>query len=148
VFALDTDCVSTKDQKLSAALHGEALFTAQRPELQALIDHLREVAEGHPFPLAPSGLDHRPAACEVCVYGLPSGYRRYSTATRRTKGATDDLYLYQHGSGDDRDCLRGAHAITEVLAHPQTSRQSAYLAASPRPRQHSSNVSATFDIGR
>ena len=27
--------------------------------------------------------------------------------------------------------------MTEVLAHPQTSRQSAYLAASPRPIQHS-----------
>jgi hypothetical protein len=38
--------MSTKDQKLSAALHGEALLTAQRPELQPLIDHLREVAQG------------------------------------------------------------------------------------------------------
>jgi hypothetical protein len=38
--------VSTKDQVLSAELHGEALLTARRPELQPLIDHLREVAEG------------------------------------------------------------------------------------------------------
>ncbi|HJQ89267.1 MAG TPA: hypothetical protein VJ820_17625 [Propionibacteriaceae bacterium] len=38
--------MSTEDQKLSAALHGEALLTAQRPELQPLIDHLREVAKG------------------------------------------------------------------------------------------------------
>jgi hypothetical protein len=38
--------MSTKDQTLSAALHGEALLTAQRPELQPLIDHLREVAQG------------------------------------------------------------------------------------------------------
>ena len=42
----DTDCMSTADQKLSAELHGEALLTAQRPELQPLIDHLREVAQG------------------------------------------------------------------------------------------------------
>jgi hypothetical protein len=38
--------MSTKDQTLSAALHGEALLTARRPELQPLIDHLREVAQG------------------------------------------------------------------------------------------------------
>ncbi len=38
--------MSTEDQILSAALHGEALLTAQRPELQPLIDHLREVAQG------------------------------------------------------------------------------------------------------
>jgi hypothetical protein len=38
--------VSTKDQALAAALHGEALPTAQRPELQPLIDHLREAAQG------------------------------------------------------------------------------------------------------
>jgi hypothetical protein len=38
--------MSTADQTLSAALHGEALLTAKRPELQPLIDHLREVAEG------------------------------------------------------------------------------------------------------
>jgi hypothetical protein len=37
--------VSTKDQTLSAALDGEALLTAKRPELQPLIDHLREVAQ-------------------------------------------------------------------------------------------------------
>jgi hypothetical protein len=38
--------VSTKDQILSSELHGEALRTAERPELQPLIDHLREVAQG------------------------------------------------------------------------------------------------------
>jgi hypothetical protein len=38
--------MSTKDQILSAELHGEALLTAKRPELQPLIDHLREVARG------------------------------------------------------------------------------------------------------
>ena len=38
--------MSTEDQILSAALHGEALLTAKRPELQPLIDHLREVAQG------------------------------------------------------------------------------------------------------
>jgi hypothetical protein len=38
--------VSTEDQTLSSALHGEALLTAQRPELQPLIDHLAEVAQG------------------------------------------------------------------------------------------------------
>jgi hypothetical protein len=38
--------MSTKDQAFSAALHGEALLTARRPELQPLIDHLREVAQG------------------------------------------------------------------------------------------------------
>jgi hypothetical protein len=32
--------MSTKDQTITAALHGEA------PELQPLIDHLREVAQG------------------------------------------------------------------------------------------------------
>jgi hypothetical protein len=35
-----------KDQTLTAELHGEALLTARRPELQPLIDHLREVAQG------------------------------------------------------------------------------------------------------
>jgi hypothetical protein len=38
--------MSTKDRVLSAELHGEALLTARRPELQPLIDHLREVAQG------------------------------------------------------------------------------------------------------
>jgi hypothetical protein len=38
--------MSTKDQALSAELHGEVLFTAKRPELQPLIDHLPEVAQG------------------------------------------------------------------------------------------------------
>jgi hypothetical protein len=42
----DTGLVSTKDQTLSSALHGEALLTARRPELQPLSDHLREVAQG------------------------------------------------------------------------------------------------------
>ena len=38
--------MSTEDQTLSAALHGEALLAARQPELQPLIDHLREVAQG------------------------------------------------------------------------------------------------------
>ena len=38
--------MSTKDEILSSALHGEALLTAQRPELQPLIDHLAEEAKG------------------------------------------------------------------------------------------------------
>jgi hypothetical protein len=38
--------VSTKDEILSAELHGEALLIARRPELQPLIDHFREVAQG------------------------------------------------------------------------------------------------------
>jgi hypothetical protein len=38
--------MSTEDQILSSELHGEALLTAKRPELQPLIDHLREAAEG------------------------------------------------------------------------------------------------------
>ena len=38
--------MSTKDQALSAALHDEALLAARRPELQPLIDHLREVSQG------------------------------------------------------------------------------------------------------
>jgi hypothetical protein len=36
--------MSTADQILSSALHGEALLTARRPEMQPLIDHLREMA--------------------------------------------------------------------------------------------------------
>jgi hypothetical protein len=38
--------MSTKDQVLSAELHGEALLTARCSELEPLIDHLREVAQG------------------------------------------------------------------------------------------------------
>jgi hypothetical protein len=38
--------MSTRNQTLSAAIHREALLTAQRPELQPLIDHLAEVAQG------------------------------------------------------------------------------------------------------
>jgi hypothetical protein len=38
--------MSTQEQTLSAELHGEALLTARRPELQPPIDHLREVAQG------------------------------------------------------------------------------------------------------
>jgi hypothetical protein len=38
--------MSTTDQAFSAALHGEALLAAKRPELQPLSDHLREVAQG------------------------------------------------------------------------------------------------------
>jgi hypothetical protein len=54
---------------LSAALHGEALFTAQRPELSAPIDHLREVAEGRD-----DIRTRRPVLLRAkCVYGPPSG---------------------------------------------------------------------------
>jgi hypothetical protein len=38
--------MSTADQTLSSALHGEALLTAKRPELRPLIDHLAEQAQG------------------------------------------------------------------------------------------------------
>src|SRR5512133_1627676 len=38
--------MSTKDQILSSELDGEALLAAKRPELQPLIDHLRQVAQG------------------------------------------------------------------------------------------------------
>ena len=41
--------MSTKDQILSAELHGEALLTAKQPELQPLIDHLREVAQSRDY---------------------------------------------------------------------------------------------------
>jgi hypothetical protein len=43
---LDTEVMSAKDQVLSSELPGEALLTAERPELQPLIDHVREVAQG------------------------------------------------------------------------------------------------------
>ena len=56
--------MSTKDQALSAKLHGEALLTARRPELQPLIDHLREVAQGGPGSLA---------ACGEVLRGEPLG---------------------------------------------------------------------------
>ena len=38
--------MSTEDQAFSAALHGQALLAAKRPELQPLIDHLRDIAQG------------------------------------------------------------------------------------------------------
>jgi hypothetical protein len=38
--------VSTKDQILSSELYGEALLAAKRPELQPVVEHLREVAQG------------------------------------------------------------------------------------------------------
>jgi hypothetical protein len=38
--------MSTKDQSLSSALHGEAHLMARRPELQPLIDHVSDVAQG------------------------------------------------------------------------------------------------------
>jgi hypothetical protein len=37
---------SAKDQVLSTELHGEALLAAKGPELEPLINHLREVAQG------------------------------------------------------------------------------------------------------
>jgi hypothetical protein len=47
-----------------------------------------------------------------------------STSTRTGRAMTETV-------------SRGAQGMTEVLADPQTSRQSAYLAASPSPIQHS-----------
>jgi hypothetical protein len=38
--------MSTKDQTFSAALHGEALLRAKRPELDPLIAELRELSQG------------------------------------------------------------------------------------------------------
>jgi hypothetical protein len=38
--------MSTKDQVLSSMLHGEALLRARRPELEPLINELRELADG------------------------------------------------------------------------------------------------------
>ena len=38
--------MSTKDETLSAALHGEALLTAIQPDLPPLIEHLGVVAQG------------------------------------------------------------------------------------------------------
>jgi hypothetical protein len=38
--------MSTKDQTITEALHGEGLLTARRPELRPLIEHLREAAQG------------------------------------------------------------------------------------------------------
>jgi hypothetical protein len=39
--------MSTEDQTHAAALHGEALLQAQRPELNALKAHLEALANGH-----------------------------------------------------------------------------------------------------
>jgi hypothetical protein len=39
--------MSTRDQALSAALHGEALLAAQDPSMQPLLDRLAAVANGH-----------------------------------------------------------------------------------------------------
>jgi hypothetical protein len=38
--------VSTKDQRFSAMLHGEALLRGRRPELDRLITELRDLAAG------------------------------------------------------------------------------------------------------
>jgi hypothetical protein len=38
--------MATKDEMLSAKLHGEALLRAQRPELDPLLTELREIAAG------------------------------------------------------------------------------------------------------
>src|SRR5918993_931690 len=38
--------MSTKDQVMSAMLHGEALLRARRPELEPLLGELRELAAG------------------------------------------------------------------------------------------------------
>jgi len=39
--------MSTKDQALSAALHGEAVLAAQDPSIQPLLDRLTALANGH-----------------------------------------------------------------------------------------------------
>ena len=39
--------MSTKDQALSAALHGEALLAAQDLSMQPLLDRLAALANGH-----------------------------------------------------------------------------------------------------
>jgi hypothetical protein len=44
--AFDTVSMSTERQKLSSALHGEALLQARRPELEPLIAELKAVAAG------------------------------------------------------------------------------------------------------
>jgi hypothetical protein len=41
-----TGSMSTKDQTFSAALHGEALLRARRPELDPLIGELSELTQG------------------------------------------------------------------------------------------------------
>ena len=51
--------MSTKDQTLSAALYGEALLAAKRPEPQPLIDHLRGVAQGRDDLRAGVSRNHR-----------------------------------------------------------------------------------------
>jgi hypothetical protein len=38
--------MSSADQILSSAIHGGALLTAKRPEMQPLIDHVREATQG------------------------------------------------------------------------------------------------------
>jgi hypothetical protein len=68
---------------------------------------------------------HRGTAVTAPLLGAREGRLMSSTSTSKGRAMTETV------SG-------GAHGITEVLAHhPQTSRQSAYLAASPRPIQHS-----------
>jgi hypothetical protein len=42
----DTETCRPKTRSSAPKLHGEALLTARRPELQPSIDHLREVAQG------------------------------------------------------------------------------------------------------
>jgi hypothetical protein len=39
--------MSTKDQTLSAALHGQALLAAQDARIQPLLDQLAAIANGH-----------------------------------------------------------------------------------------------------
>jgi hypothetical protein len=61
--------MSTEDQILSSELHGEALLTARRPELQPLINYLREVAQGR---------DHIRVECTGTIAGS-----WFSSAARR-----------------------------------------------------------------
>ena len=73
--------MSTEDEILSAELHGEALLAAKRPELQPLIDHLRDVAQGQvrmelagPLGTAPSSAVTSPVEAVHDLY--ESHYRR------------------------------------------------------------------------
>jgi hypothetical protein len=74
--------MSTKDQTLSAELHGEALLTARLPELQPLIHHLREVAQGR---------DDIRTECAGTIAGswFASGVRRGEELAASELGETD-----------------------------------------------------------
>jgi len=46
ILVLDMGSMSTENQILSSALHGEALLRAKRPEIAPLIAELRELIDG------------------------------------------------------------------------------------------------------